>query len=70
MQLDEAKVAELLASARRKMADARARRQTPFIDKSIYTSWNGMLISALLEAYRVLGITASATAPLPRLTCW
>jgi hypothetical protein len=56
MELDEAKVAELLASARRKMADARARRQTPFIDKSIYASWNGMLISALLEAYRVLGI--------------
>jgi hypothetical protein len=55
MQLDETKVAELLASSRLKMADARGRRQTPFIDKSIYTSWNGMLISALLEAYRVLG---------------
>ena len=55
MQLDETKVAELLASARRKMADARARRPTPFIDKSIYASWNGMLISALLEAYRILG---------------
>ncbi|MGD0222666.1 MAG: thioredoxin domain-containing protein [Terriglobia bacterium] len=57
MQLDETKVGELLASARRKMADARARRTTPFIDKSIYASWNGMLISALLEAYRVLGIS-------------
>src|SRR5271157_1151325 len=55
MQIDETQVAELLASARRKMADARARLQTPFIDKSIYASWNGMLISALLEAYRVLG---------------
>ncbi len=55
MELDEPKVAELLASAKQKMAEARARRQTPFIDKSIYTSWNGMLISALLEAYRVLG---------------
>ena len=58
MQMEEAKVAELLASARRKMAEARAKRQTPFVDKSIYTSWNGMLISALLEAYRVLGLTA------------
>jgi len=56
MQPDESKVVELLASARRKMADARARRVTPFIDKSIYANWNGMLISALLEAYRVLGI--------------
>ena len=58
MEIDEAKVAALLASARRKMADARARRTTPFIDKSIYASWNGMLISALLEAYRVLGISS------------
>jgi uncharacterized protein len=57
LQLDESKVVELLESARRKMADARARRTTPFIDKSIYASWNGMLISALLEAYRVLGIS-------------
>jgi len=55
MQIDETKVAELLASARRKIARARARRMTPFIDKSIYAGWNGMLISALLEAYRVLG---------------
>ena len=57
MQLEETRVAELLASARRKMAEARARRTAPFIDKSIYASWNGMLISALLEAYRVLGIS-------------
>ncbi|MFZ0959939.1 MAG: thioredoxin domain-containing protein [Terriglobia bacterium] len=55
MQIDATQVAELLASARQKMAAARARRKTPFIDKSIYVSWNGMLISALLEAYRVLG---------------
>ena len=55
MQKTETQVAELLARARRKMADARARRQAPFIDKSIYASWNGMLISALLEAHRVLG---------------
>ena len=67
LQLDEAKVAELLASARRKMADARARRQTPFIDKSIYTSWNGMLISALLEAYRVLGIKGERDRALATL---
>ncbi|MGA3323685.1 MAG: thioredoxin domain-containing protein [Terriglobia bacterium] len=67
MQLDVAKVAELLASARRKMADARARRMTPFIDKSIYASWNGMLISALLEAYRVLGIRGERDRALATL---
>src|SRR5271157_1333433 len=67
MQIDETQVAELLASARRKMADARARRQTPFIDKSIYASWNGMLISALLEAYRVLGIPGERDRALATL---
>jgi hypothetical protein len=67
LQLDEAKVADLLARARRKMAEARARRQTPFIDKSIYTSWNGMLISALLEAYRVLGATGERDRALATL---
>ena len=67
MQLDEPKVAELLASARRKMADARARRTTPFIDKSIYANWNGMLISVLLEAYRVLGIEGERDRALSTL---
>jgi len=67
LKLDEAKIVELLASARRKMSAARARRQTPFIDKSIYTSWNGMLISALLEAYRVLGIAGERDRALATL---
>jgi len=67
MQLEETKVAELLASARQKMADARARRTAPFIDKSIYASWNGMLISALLEAYRVLGIAGERDRALATL---
>jgi uncharacterized protein YyaL (SSP411 family) len=67
LKLDEAKVAALLASAQRKMADARVRRQTPFIDKSIYISWNGMLISALLEAYRVLGIKGERDRALATL---
>jgi hypothetical protein len=67
MQVDVAKVRELLASARRKMADARARRITPFIDKSIYASWNGMMISALLEAYRILGIAGERDRALATL---
>jgi uncharacterized protein len=67
MKLDVTQVAALLASARRKMAEARARRQTPFIDQSIYTSWNGMLISALLEAHRVLGTQGERTRALAAL---
>jgi uncharacterized protein YyaL (SSP411 family) len=67
LKLDEVKVAALLTSAQRKMAEARVKRQTPFIDKSIYTSWNGMLISALLEAYRVLGINGERDRALATL---
>jgi uncharacterized protein len=44
----------LLASARQKMYAARLKRPTPYVDKTIYTGWNGMCISAMLEAGRVL----------------
>ncbi len=67
LSLDVVDATALLASARRKMAEARARRQTPFIDQSIYTSWNGMLISALLEAYRVLGTQGERNRALATL---
>jgi uncharacterized protein YyaL (SSP411 family) len=45
---------ELLPSARRKLLAARAKRPTPFIDRTLYTGWNAMAISAYLEAARVL----------------
>jgi uncharacterized protein YyaL (SSP411 family) len=45
---------ELLTSARRKMYAARLERATPFIDKTIYVSWNAMCISAYIAAGRVL----------------
>ena len=67
MQIEEATVTAFLVTARQKMAEARARRQTPFIDKSVYTSWNGMLISALLEAYRILGIKGERDRALATL---
>jgi uncharacterized protein YyaL (SSP411 family) len=34
---------------------ARKRRETPFIDRTLYTSLNGMLISSFLHAFEVLG---------------
>ncbi len=67
MEIDEAKVSDLLVSARLKMAQARSRRMTPFVDKSIYSSWNGMLISSLLEAYRVLGLKGERDRALATL---
>jgi uncharacterized protein len=44
----------LLASAQAKMIAARADRPTPFIDRTLYTGWNAMAVTAYLEAGRVL----------------
>lgn len=46
--------AEVLASAKRKVYAVRQQRPTPFIDRTMYTAWNCMCISAYLEAGRVL----------------
>ncbi len=43
-----------LATAKRKLYAARLQRPTPFIDKTLYTGWNAMAISAYLDAARVL----------------
>lgn len=51
-------LADLLASARHKLYEARCRRPTPYIDRTLYTSWNALCISAYLEAARVLSATA------------
>lgn len=47
-------LARLVASARRKMLLARCVRSTPFIDRTLYTGWNAMAVTAYLEAARVL----------------
>lgn len=44
----------LLSSARKKLLAARAGRPTPFIDRTLYTGWNAMAITAYLETARVL----------------
>ena len=45
-----------LSSAKQKLLAARSLRPTPYIDKTIYTSWNALAISAYLEASRVLDL--------------
>ena len=47
---------ERLASAKAKLYAARKQRPTPYVDKTIYVGWNGMMISAYLEAGRVLDL--------------
>jgi uncharacterized protein YyaL (SSP411 family) len=46
--------ARLLSSAKGRLYAARLQRTPPFLDKTIYTSWNAMAISAYLQAGRVL----------------
>ncbi len=48
------RVEELLGSAKRKMLAARLKRPTPYVDKTVYVSWNALCISAYLEAGRAL----------------
>jgi uncharacterized protein YyaL (SSP411 family) len=47
-------VRPLLALARRKLLTARELRPAPFIDRTLYTGWNAMAVTAYLETARVL----------------
>ncbi len=44
----------LLSSAKEKLYAARLQRPTPFVDRTMYTGWNAMCISAYIQAGRVL----------------
>ena len=48
-------VSLIIQRGRKKLLAAREQRETPFIDRTLYTSLNGMLISAYFHAYGVLG---------------
>ena len=54
LKREPAEVAGLLASARAKLATTRAARPTPYVDRTIYTGWNAMAISAYLQASSTL----------------
>ena len=56
MSLGAERAKELLDSAKRKMYAARLQRTTPYLDKTVYVGWNGMCVSAYLEAAKVLGL--------------
>ncbi len=47
-------IRELLDSAKKKMYAERLKRPTPFVDKTVYVSWNALCVSAYLKAARVL----------------
>src|SRR5215471_9610268 len=54
LKLSTDRVQELLRSAKGKMYAARLKRPAPYIDKTIYVSWNALCISAYLKAASVL----------------
>ena len=54
MKLSVAEVEELLSSAKKKMLAARVQRPTPYVDKTVYVSWNALCISAYLAAAAAL----------------
>jgi uncharacterized protein YyaL (SSP411 family) len=59
--LDETTARLTIAKAKGKMLAARIPRSTPFIDKTMYVSWNAMFVSAYLDAARVLGASLGAS---------
>ena len=52
--LDEAQVRLAIAKAKGKMLQTRMPRPTPFVDKTMYVSWNAMFVSAYFDAAHIL----------------
>jgi hypothetical protein len=65
--LSAAQLDATLGVARRKMLAARGRRPTPFIDRTLYTGWNAMAITAYLETAQVLRMEAASEFALRTL---
>jgi uncharacterized protein len=60
--LEEPAVRSTIEAAKSKMLAARLPRPTPFVDKTMYVSWNAMFVSAYLDAARVLDGLVSETS--------
>jgi hypothetical protein len=52
MEIEE--VVKTIKTGKRKLKQERNKRKPPFIDKTLYTSINGMFISAFLHGFRIL----------------
>jgi len=61
-------VRSIVDLARRKLLKARAQRPTPFIDRTLYTGWNAMAVTAYLEAARVLRMDSAREFALRTLS--
>jgi len=56
LKISSERVLELLRSAKQKMYAARLKRPTPYVDKTVYVSWNALCVSAYLKAASILGL--------------
>jgi len=56
-----------LQSGLAKLREARRHRQAPAIDQTIYAAWNGMMITALLEAWKAFAVEQLRSAALSSL---
>jgi uncharacterized protein YyaL (SSP411 family) len=57
---DTKEVAQTWLSAFEKLRKARSSRPVPFIDKTMYVSWNAMFVSAYLDASKVIDCSDAA----------
>ncbi|HZI58243.1 MAG TPA: thioredoxin domain-containing protein, partial [Verrucomicrobiae bacterium] len=60
-------VQAILDSAKEKMHAARLQRATPFVDKTVYVSWNALCVSAYLKTARVLKLDGARSFALRSL---
>jgi uncharacterized protein YyaL (SSP411 family) len=54
LKTDESSVRLIIARAKAKLLAARFPRPTPYVDQTMYVSWNAMFVTAYLEAGRTL----------------
>jgi len=54
LKLTEAQLQERLAAANKKLFDARAKSERPFLDTKVLTAWNGQMIAGYAVAGQVL----------------
>jgi uncharacterized protein len=65
--MQKERASALLDSAKDKMYAARLKRPTPYVDKTVYVNWNGLCISAYLQAASVLGLETTRDFALKSL---
>ena len=54
-KISEAELSQIIESAQNALKEARSKRNRPRLDDKILTSWNGLMLKGLVDAYRYLG---------------